>query len=73
MLHYANKGKKQKKHNMTSLTIINDKEKQIILTFKKVEPENVRHLLEILLQLTNQLIVAALKIPNILLMVKLTY
>lgn len=36
MLHYANKGKKQKKHNMTSLTIINDKEKQIILTFKKV-------------------------------------
>lgn len=58
---------------MTSLTIINDKEKQIILTFKKVEPENVRHLLEILLQLTNQLIVAALKIPNILLMVKLTY
>lgn len=58
---------------MTSLTIINDKEKQIILTFKKVEPENVRHLLEILLQLTNQLIVAALKIPNILLMIKLTY
>lgn len=58
---------------MTSLTIINDKEKQIILTFKKVEPENVRHLLEILLQLTNQLIVATLKIPNILLMVKLTY
>lgn len=58
---------------MTSLTIINDKEKQILLTFKKVEPENVRHLLEILLQLTNQLIVAALKIPNILLMVKLTY
>lgn len=56
---------------MTSLTIINDKEKQIILTFKKVEPENVRHLLEILLQLTNQLIVAALKIPNILLMIKL--
>lgn len=73
MLHNAIKAKKQRKHNMTSLTIINDKEKQIILTFKKVEPENVRHLLEILLQLTNQLIVAALKIPNILLMVKLTY